>query len=103
MKLTVTGRQIDITDAHRNAIHKKVSRLGRVLGSAALSAQAIVARERALTICDLTVRARGDHVLHARARGKRFHEALAAASDRVYRQAKTLADRWKSRRKGAAA
>jgi len=68
-----------------------------------VSAQAIVTRERALIVCEVTVHARGDHVLHGKGRDRRFAVALATAIERVHKQATRLADRWKSRRKGAGA
>lgn len=100
MKLTVTGRQVVVTDAQRGAIQRKAERLNRLLGPAAVSAQAVVSRERTLTVCELTVHTRGDHILHGRGRDRRFGVALTTAAERVSRQASRLTDRWKSRRKG---
>jgi ribosomal subunit interface protein len=100
MKLTVTGHQVVVTDAQRATIARRTAAIRRLLGGAALSAQVIVSRERTLTVCELTLHTRGDHVLHARGRDKRFAVALGSAIERVRRQAQKLLDRWKSRRKG---
>lgn len=100
MKLTVTGHQVAVTDAQRATIVRRTAVIRRLLGRAALSVQVVVSHERALTVCELTLHARGDHVLHGRGRDKHFAVALGAAIDRVRSQAQKLVDRWKSRRKG---
>ena len=100
MKLIVTGRQIPVSPAQRRAIQHHVTRVARILGPAALSVQAVVSHERSMTVCELTLHARADHILHGQGRDRRFAVALTTAAGRVGRQAQRLADRWKSRRKG---
>jgi len=103
MKITVTGRQIPVTLAERAQIRKKVSRLDRILNDAALSAQVVILRDGPLAACELTVHARGDHMLHAKGRGARAAVAVGLAVDKVSAQAQKLSDRWKTRRKGSGA
>ena len=100
MKITVTGRQIELTTADRARIRRRVERLKRPLGSAALSTQVAVARDGAMHMCELTLHVRGDHMLHAKGRDKRVPVAVGQAVEKVAVQAKKLSDRWKSRRKG---
>jgi putative sigma-54 modulation protein len=99
MTLTVTGRHVAVTDEHRGEIGRKLERLQRVLNDAALSAQVIVAQERSIVVCELTLHARGGHVLHGVGRHGSLARAAAAAVEKVEPQAKKLADRWKTRRK----
>ena len=99
MRLTVTGRHVAIALATRQDISRKLHRLERVLNDSAVSAQCVIARERASHVCELTVHARGDHVLHGVGRHARLPAAVGAAADKVGRQAKRLVDRWKTRRK----
>ncbi|HYN08639.1 MAG TPA: ribosome-associated translation inhibitor RaiA [Vicinamibacterales bacterium] len=99
MKLSVTGRHVAVSDAVREGISSKVRRLDRVLNDSAVSAQCVIARERQLFVCELTVHARGDHMLHAVARHARLPSAVTAAVDKVGQQAARLSDRWKTRRR----
>lgn len=100
MKLSVTGRHVTVSDAVREAISRKVRRLDRVLNDSAVSAQCVVARERQQFICELTVHARGDHMLHAVGRHQRLPTAVVSAVEKVGQQAHRLSDRWKTRRRG---
>ena len=100
MKITVTGRQVELTPSDRARIRRGVDRLKRTLGSAALSAQVAVGRDGAMHACELTLHARGDHMLHGKGKDKRVQIAVGLAVDKVAAQAKKLSDRWKSRRKG---
>ena len=99
MKLTVTGRHLAIAETNRLLIRRKFRRLERVLNDNAVSAQCIVARERELYVCEVTLHARGDHTLHAIARHERLPAAINAAVEKVSHQAQRLVDRWKTRRK----
>ncbi|MFI5177019.1 MAG: ribosome hibernation-promoting factor, HPF/YfiA family [Vicinamibacterales bacterium] len=101
MKLTVTGRHVAVTDTIRTTIAKKLHRLERVLNDSAVSAQCIVGRERQAFVCELTVHARGDHMLHGVGRDARLPTAVAAAVEKVGQQASRLADRWKTRRRAS--
>ena len=99
MKLLVTGRQITITDTIRQDIDRRLKRFARVLGDSAVSAQCVVARERGQHIVEITLHARGDHMLHGVGRHAILATAVAAAVEKVGAQAVKLADRWKTRRK----
>ncbi len=98
----VTGRHLTVSEGGRQNIRRKLRRLERVLNDSAVSAQCVVARERAEFVCELTVHARGDHVLHGVARHGRLPTAVNAVVHKVGRQARRLADRWKTRRKSRA-
>lgn len=99
MKILVTGRHVTVTDAVRASIAKKLQRLERLLNSNAVSAQCLISQERAVFICELTVHARGDHMLHAVGRDASLGTAVGFAIDKAAQQASRLADRWKTRRR----
>jgi ribosomal subunit interface protein len=99
MRLSVTGRQTVVSATIRQTIERKVRRLDRLLNDSAISAQCVLARERGQAICELSLHARGDHVLHGVGRHTRMDTAVAAAADKVALQARKLKDRWKTRRK----
>jgi ribosomal subunit interface protein len=101
LKLTVTGRHVAITEANRQLIGRKLRRLERVLNGSAVSAQCVIDLEKLSYVCEVTLHVRRDHMLHAVARHSRLSTAVNAAVDKVGRQAKRLADRWKTRRRVA--
>jgi putative sigma-54 modulation protein len=99
MRLTVTGRRVVVDAAARADITKKIGRLDRLLGDAALTGQCIVSRERGQYVCEVTVHARRDQRLVAVGRHARLGTAVAMAVTRVAQQAQKLIDRRKTRRK----
>lgn len=99
MILTVTGRHVELSPAIRQHIQKKVERLKRLLHDSAVSAQVVVTQERNLYACEVTLHARGDHMLVGIGRHARLVTAANAAIEKVSQQAQRLADRWKTRRK----
>jgi len=99
MTLTVTGRHLTVSDTTRADLARKLQRLHRVLNDSAVSTQCVLARERQQYVCELTVHARGDHMLHAVGRHARLPAAITSAVEKVSQQAHKLSDRWKTRRR----
>jgi putative sigma-54 modulation protein len=99
MKLTVTGRHLEVTDTARQQIDRKLQKLHRVLNDSAMSAQCVVSRERGQFVCEMSVHARGDHRLHGVGRSTQIATAAALAVAKVGQQAQRLSDRWKTRRR----
>jgi ribosome hibernation promoting factor len=102
MKLTITGRHLEITEAARQQIDKKLQRLERLLNDSAVSAQCVLAEQRGVHVCELTVHARGDHMLHGVGRDAQLVRAVTLAADKVAQQAQKMKDRWKTRRRTSA-
>jgi putative sigma-54 modulation protein len=101
MKLIVTGRQLAVTDAIREEVDKRFRKLERLLNDSAVSGQCVLAREKRGFVCEITVHARGDHILHAVGRHAQLTAAVGAAAEKIGQQAHKLSDRWKRRRKGS--
>ncbi len=99
MTVTVTGRHLEIPATTRQQIEKRIARLHRVLNDHAVSAQCVVTRERLGVACELTVHAKGDHMLVAVGRHARLITAVGEAIEKVSHQAQRLADRWKTRKR----
>ena len=99
MKLTVTGRQVVISDEDRRHLEARVAHLDRILNDSAVSASCAVSRERQMFICELTVHARGNHMLHAVGRNRVLDAAAGLAVAKLAQQAHKLMDRWKKRRR----
>ena len=101
MTVTVTGRHMTVSPAAHNQVERQLQRLDRLLGDAALSAQCVIGRDGVEYTCEVTLHARGDHTLYARARHGRLPAAVSGAAQKVSQQAQRLKDRWTRRRKGA--
>lgn len=99
MQLTVTGRHVDVSDATRQLIERKLARIGRLLNDSAVSAQCVIGRERSQAVCELTVHARGDHMLVGIGKSARLPTAIGAAAEKVLQQAQKLTGKWKARRR----
>jgi len=99
MTLTVTGKQVNITASTREQIARKLRRIGRRLNDSIVSVQCVLTVERQQAVCEMTLHARGDHMLHGIGRHTAMRGAIAAAFVKVEHQAQKLADKWKTRRK----
>jgi putative sigma-54 modulation protein len=99
MTLSVTGRHIELSPLVRQQIQARFARLERLLNDSAVSAQCIVTRERQGLVCEVTLHARGDHMLVGVGRHERLLSAVGAAIEKVKQQAQRLNDRWKTRRR----
>jgi len=99
MTLSVTGRHIELSPAVRQQIQTKFTRLQRLLNDSAVSAQCVVTKERVRFVCEVTLHARGDHMLVGIGRHERLIASVGAAIDKVAQQAQRLTDKWKTRRR----
>ena len=64
MRLELTGRHVDITPALRRLVDTKLAKLERLLNDSAVSAQAVLTREKHRHRADITLHARGEKFLH---------------------------------------
>jgi putative sigma-54 modulation protein len=99
MTLTVTGRHIELSPLVRQQIEARCAKLERLLNDSAVSTQVIVTRERQGIVCEITLHARGDHMLVGVGRHQRLTTAVGTAIEKVKQQAQRLTDRWKRRRR----
>jgi putative sigma-54 modulation protein len=96
MTLSVTGRHLELSSNVRQQIQKKFARLDRLLNDKAVSAQCTIDRERTQHICEITIHARGDHILVAVGKHERLLTAVGTAIEKVAAQAQKLTGRWKT-------
>ncbi len=99
MTLIVTGRHIELSPLVRQQIQNKFTSLQRLLNDSAVSAQCIVTKERQGIVCEITLHARGDHMLVGVGRHERVITAVGEAVEKVKQQAQRLSDRWKTQRR----
>jgi putative sigma-54 modulation protein len=99
MRLSLTGRQIDVPPALRQLVTRRLERLERVFNDTLVSAQVVLSKERHLHQAELIIRARGDHTLSAVGDGTTWAVAVSEAADKVSTQAAKLKGKWKTRKR----
>jgi len=98
MRLSLTGRQIDVPPALRQLVTRRLERLERVFNDTLVSAQVVLFKERHLHQAELIIRARGDHTLSAIGGGATWAVAVSEAADKVAVQAAKLKGKLKTRK-----
>jgi putative sigma-54 modulation protein len=99
MRLTLTGRHIEITDALKSLVGRKVARLERLLSNRGVSGQVELSLEKFRHVVEIHIHARGDHMLQCRAVSTSWSESLADATDRIVQQVETLKGKWDTRKR----
>ncbi|MGE0591202.1 MAG: ribosome-associated translation inhibitor RaiA [Vicinamibacterales bacterium] len=99
MRLELTGRHIRITAAIRSLVTGGLDKLDRLLHDNAVSLQIVLSTEHHACHAEVTLHARGDHVLHASGSGRNWSEAVQQALVKVNRQARRLKERWTDQRR----
>ena len=101
MRLTLTGRHVEITPAIGRLVERKMARLERVLNARAVSGQVELWPEKFRHVVEVHVHARGGHMLKGRAVATSWDEALSLAVDRLVQQAQKLKGKWQERKREA--
>jgi putative sigma-54 modulation protein len=99
MRLSLTGRQIDVSPVIRQLVTRRLERLERVFNDTLVSAQVVLSKERHVLQVELIVHARGDHQLQAIGGGATWAVAIGEAADKVSHQAAKLKGKWKTRKR----
>ena len=102
MRLDITGRRVTVTPALRQLITQRLAPLERKLNDAAISAIAIVTREKYRHKVDIAIHTRGDHVLSGTAEANSWPLAIRQPAQKIEQQAQKLKGRWDSRKRQAA-
>src|SRR5262249_36450528 len=106
MRLELTGRHIDITPALRRLVTAKLSKLERLLNHRAVSAQAVLSREKHSVRADITLHARGEKFLHGAGNADGWETSICEAIDKLSQQAERVKSKFTDRKrrgvKGAA-
>ena len=84
MKMTVTGQNIDITDALRNYVSGKLGRIEKHFDHVT-NTNVVLQVEKTRQLAEATINARGAQ-LHANAEGKDMYAAIDALSAKLDRQ-----------------
>ena len=99
MRLELTGRHLDITPALRRLVEAKLVKLERLLNDSALSAQAVLTREKHRHRTDITLHARGEKFLHGVGSSASWEASLSEAIDKIWQQAQKVKGKWQARKR----
>jgi len=99
MRLELTGRHVTITPALRRLVDQKIAKLERLLNDSAVSAQAVLSRERHRHRAEITVHARGEHFLHGVGDATTWEMSVCEAMDKIAQQAHKVKGKWQERKR----
>ena len=99
MRLSLTGRHVDVPPNLRQLVTGRLERLERVFNDTLVSAQVVLSKERHVHQVELIVRARGEHTFSAVGGAGTWNLAVAEACDKVVQQAHKLKGKWKTRKR----
>lgn len=101
MRLELTGRHLTITPALKKAVEQRLAHAAKMLHDGVVSAQVVLTAEKSRCNAEATLHARGGHFMHGEATGRDGAAAIAAAFDKINRQAQKLKGKWtESKRQG---
>src|SRR2546430_12994739 len=102
MRLELTGRHIEITAVLRRLVDTKLAKLERLLNDSAVSAQAVLTREKHRHRADITLHARGEKFLHGVGNSGSWETSVTEAIDKITQQAQRVKGKWQERKRRGA-
>jgi len=102
MRLELTGRHVDITPGLRRLVTAKLSKLERLLNDRAVSAQAVLSREKHSVRADITLHARGETFLHGVGNADGWETSIGEAIDKLSQQAQRVKSKYTDRKRRGA-
>lgn len=99
MRLELTGRHVDITPTLRRLVDLKLRKLERLLNDSAVSAQAVLSREKHRHRVEITLHARGEKFLHGVAHSDAWESSVMLAVGKIAQQAQRVKGKWQERKR----
>src|SRR5438270_13758577 len=100
MRLELTGRHIEITPVLRRLVDTKLRKLERLLNDSAVSAQAVLTRQKHRLLAEITLHARGEKFLHGVGDSATWETSIGNAIDKLAQQAHKVKGKWQARKRG---
>jgi putative sigma-54 modulation protein len=101
MRLSLTGRHVEVTPALRQLVTRRLARVERVLNDSVVSASVVLALEKRVHNVEITIHARGDNTITAKGAGAGWPQAFAPAVDKVMQQVNKVKEKWVERKRRA--
>jgi ribosome hibernation promoting factor len=99
MRLELTGRHTEITPALRRLVEGKLGKLERLLNDSAVSAQAVMTREKHRYRADITLHTRGEKFLHGNGNSSTWEASVGQAIEKITQQAQKVKGKWQERKR----
>src|SRR5262249_49491952 len=99
MRLELTGRHVEITPSLRRILERKLRKLERLLNDSAVSAQAVLSREKHRHRADITLHARGEKFLHGNGDAGAWEASIGLAIEKITQQAQKVKGKWQERKR----
>src|SRR5262245_54954653 len=99
MRLELTGRHVDVTPPLRRLVDLKLAKLERLLNDSAVSAQAVLTREKYRLRTEITLHARGEKFLHGVGNAAAWEASVTQAIDKIAQQAHKVKGKWQERKR----
>ena len=99
MRLELTGRHTEITPVLRRLVDAKLAKLERLLNDSAVSAQAVLTREKHRHRADITLHTRGEKFLHGVGNSGSWETSVTEAIDKITQQAQRVKGKWQERKR----
>lgn len=101
MRLSLTGRNVEVTPALRQQVSRQIQKLERLAGDMAVSAQVVLARERFRCLTTVTLHARGDRVLTGLGDATTWLASIKEACESLEKQTRKVKEKWTTRKRRA--
>ena len=99
MRLELTGRHVNITPTLRRLVDTKLAKLERMLNDSAVSAQAVLTREKYRHRVEITLHARGEKFLHGLGNSAAWETSVSQAIEKITQQAQKVKGKWQERKR----
>jgi len=99
MRLELTGRHVAITPGLRRLVEGKLSKLERMLNDSAVSAQAVLTREKYRHRTEITLHTRGEKFLHGVGNTGNWEASIGDAIEKICQQALKVKGKWQERKR----
>lgn len=101
MRLSLTGRHVDVTPAVRQLVTRRLAKIERLLNDHALSTQVVLTLEKRHHNTEITVHARGDNLITGKGSAASWPQSLSEAVEKVMQQALKVKEKWVARKRRA--
>jgi putative sigma-54 modulation protein len=101
MRLSLTGRHIEISPALRQLVLRRLARVERLLNDSAVSAQVVLTLEKRRHRTEITLHARGDNTLTAVNTADAWPQSIGEAFEKIALQGRKVKDKWRTRKRRA--
>ncbi len=99
MRLELTGRHVEITPTLRHLVDTKLAKLERMLNDSAVSAQAVLTREKYRRRAEITLHARGEKFLHGVGSSSAWEASVCQAIEKITQQVHKVKGKWQERKR----